>query len=504
MAEERYVKIGHFKHHSGFAAHLARSHLDLPCDPKVLSAAEASPLAHPINVGGFAVGNRWCVQPMEGWDATPGGLPSEYTIRRWEHFGQSGCKLIWGGEAFAVQGDGRANPNQLGIIDDDEDRAQSGLALLLNTLRRAHREKFGRDDDLLIGLQLTHSGRFCRPRDKEKLEPRIAYHHPLLDPRVGISPTDDSVVITDDYLKRLIDKYIRAAVVAQRVGFGFVDIKHCHGYLGHELLSAHTRPGIFGGSLENRARFVREIVAGIKAKCPGLQIGIRLSAFDHPPFKPDPRGSGAGRLGIGIPEDFSKLLPWRWGFGCNPDSPLEIDLREPIELIRMLMKLDVHLFNISCASPYYNPHYQRPAIFPPSDGYQPPEDPLIGVARQIDVVKQLKSVSPGATFIGSGYSYLQEYLPHVAQATVRAGWTDFVGIGRMVLAYWDLPADTLAGSPVQPKRLCRTFSDCTSAPRNGIISGCYPLDDHYKNAPEHTQLKAKKAELRKALAIVQQ
>src|SRR4051812_34913410 len=158
-------------------------------------------MREPLDVGGFVVGNRWCIHPMEGWDGTTSGEPSEYTIRRWRHFGESGAKLIWGGEAFAVQSDGRANPNQLGVIDDDVDRAEKGVASLYSALLDAHRARFGprATDDLLIGLQLTHSGRFCRPRDKQKLEPRIAYHHPILDAKFGIDPRDDSVVITDDY-----------------------------------------------------------------------------------------------------------------------------------------------------------------------------------------------------------------------------------------------------------------------------------------------------------------
>jgi 2,4-dienoyl-CoA reductase-like NADH-dependent reductase (Old Yellow Enzyme family) len=124
------------------------------------------------------------------------------------------------------------------------------------------------------------------------------------------------------------------------------------------------------------------------------------------------------------------------------------------------------------------------------------------VARQIETVKALKEASPAdCVFIGTGYTYLQEYLPHVAQACVREGWVDSVGLGRIVLSYWDLPADTLEGRGLQTKRLCRTFSDCTTAPRNGIISGCYPLDPHYKEAPEHGELKAAKAEIRKRLAL---
>jgi NADPH2 dehydrogenase len=106
--------------------------------------------------------------------------------------------------------------------------------------------------------------------------------------------------------------------------------------------------------------------------------------------------------------------------------------------------------------------------------------------------------------VGTAYTYFQEWLPQVAQAVVRDGWVDSVGLGRMVLAYWDLPADTLeAGELLKAKQLCRTFSDCTTAPRNGIISGCFPLDDHYKQAPEHEELKEAKAALRQRLKVLQ-
>jgi 2,4-dienoyl-CoA reductase-like NADH-dependent reductase (Old Yellow Enzyme family) len=146
--------------------------------------------------------------------------------------------------------------------------------------------------------------------------------------------------------------------------------------------------------------------------------------------------------------------------------------------------LGVKMFNITLGSPYYNPHLTRPAIYPPSDGYQPPEDPLVGVMRHLAVTRELKQAFPELMFMGSGYTYLQEFLPHVAQAAVREGWVDLVGLGRLVLSYPELPADVLAGRPVQRKRLCRAFSDCTTAPRNGIVSGCYPLDPHYKKSPE--------------------
>jgi hypothetical protein len=163
---------------------------------------------------------------------------------------------------------------------------------------------------------------------------------------------------------------------------------------------------------------------------------------------------------------------------------------------------DVVLFNISCGSPYYNPHIQRPAYYPPSDGYQPPEDPLVGCVRQIRVVRDLKQALPELPMVGTAYSYFQEYLPHVAQAVVRAGWVDFVGLGRMMLSDWQLPAKVLAGEDYRAaKKICRTFSDCTTAPRNGIISGCFPLDEHYKRSPEAELLKQAKSTLRQRMTL---
>ncbi len=475
MSSNELVKIAQLKSTDALRARLSELGLDLPVDDSVLTAAEGSPLAQPMDVAGVRVGNRWCIHPMEGWDANQDGSPSSHTLRRWRNFGLSGAKLIWGGEAAAVRYDGRANPNQ--TIATPENRP--GFEALLHELTAAHAERF-ETDDLLVGLQLTHSGRFARPAGKV-LEPRIAYHHPLLDRKFGIDPGDASVVWTDDDLERLIDCYVVAAGVAREAGFQFVDVKACHGYLLHEFLSARVRPGKFGGDFSGRTRLLRTIIRRIQETYPDLPVGVRLSAFDCVPFQ-------ASR-DIGRPEPHDDLLPYQYGFGLSADNPLEIDLAEPIQLLRELHELGVATVNISCGSPYYNPHIQRPACYPPSDGYLPPEDPLAGVCRQIHVTRQCKEAVPDLPIVGSGYSYLQEYLPHVAQAVVRQGWTDFVGLGRMVLSYPELPADALSTGRLTRKRICRTFSDCTTAPRNSLLSGCFPLDPYYKALPEAKTLR---------------
>ncbi|MDQ3250236.1 MAG: NADH:flavin oxidoreductase, partial [Chloroflexota bacterium] len=332
-------------------------------------------------------------------------------------------------------------------------------------------------------LQLTHSGRFARPLAQKPLQPQILYHHPLLDTKYGIPA--DGPVLGDDDIARLVEDFVNAAVLAQAAGFAFIDIKHCHGYLGHEFLSAVDRPGRYGGSFENRTRFLCEVVAGVRSRAPGLGIGVRLSAFDFVPFQPD---LNAERRGVPV---ILADAHYRYAFGSD-HTGLRIDLSEPLAFLDLLIALDIRLVCLTAGSPYYTPHIQRPAFFPPSDGYRPPEDPLVGVARQINVVAALKQQRPQLTYVGTAYSYLQEWLPNVAQGAVRTGQTDFIGIGRMVLSYPDFCADVLAGKPLQRKRLCRTFSDCTTAPRNGLVSGCYPLDDFYKKRPEFTLLQQAK------------
>ena len=479
-------RLGSIRDVHHFEEHLAALRLTIPCDRELLRGAE-SPLAQPILRAGIKIGNRFAVNPMEGWDGTPDGNPSEHTLRRWQRFGRSGAKLIWGGEAVAVCHEGRANPNQLLAAP----HTQAGLASLKAALVAEHRQVSGSDDGLLIGLQLTHSGRYSCPNQKGRPEPRILYRHPLLDRRLNLPP--DFPLLTDAEIEKIIEQFHAAAVMARELGFDFVDIKHCHGYLGHEFLSAHSREGKYGGSFENRTRFLREVVEGIRAAARGLQIGVRLSAFDAVPYRPDPAHSTPGKPGPGIPEEHKHLIPYRWGFGVDQNDPTRPDLIETMRFFGLLEELGISLVNVTAGSPYYCPHIQRPAFYPPSDGYRPPEDPLVGVARQMEVTRQLNERFPELIVVGTAYSYLQDFLPQVAQAAVALGWADSVGLGRVVLSYPEMLSDVLNGRTFQHKLVCRTFSDCTTAPRNGLPSGCYPLDAYYKKSASAELLKVAKA-----------
>ncbi len=484
-----FVRLGALKSLVDFQSACAALAIELPVEAP---GTGPSPLADSaaVKINGKRPGNRIVIHPMEGWDGTTTGGVSDEMRRRWRRFGESGAKLICGAEAMAVRPDGRANPNQL--ILSEENRA--GIAELVSILKGAHAERYGTTDDLVLGFQLTHSGRFCRPHDKARWESRVAFRHPLLDSKFNV--TGDEQVFTDAGVEELIADYGRAARMAWEAGADFVDLKHCHGYLLHEFLGAHTRPGRYGGSFENRTRILREIIAVIRADGNPIDIGVRLSLFDMVPHRPDPSRAQPGKLGPGIPEDFSAYLPYRYGFGVNQKNPTEIDLTETFAFVSLCSELGIKVLNTTAGSPYYTPHLQRPAAFPPSDGYQPADDPLIDVARQIQAVRQVKARAPqGLYVIGSGYTYLQEFLAPVAAAVVRQGWADAIGLGRAALSYPSLLTDAIAGHPVEKKWICRTFSDCTTAPRNGLISGCYPLDKFYTQRPEAAQLKDIKKQL---------
>jgi NADPH2 dehydrogenase len=483
MSGPSILRLGTVKDTASFRKHLDSLSVEIPCDAEIQSGMN-SPLLLPMKFDDATLANRIAINPMEGWDGTLDGRPSDHTLRRWRRFGQSGAKLIWGGEAVAVNHEGRANPNQLVIGE----HTREGLAQLRDALIEEHKKVAGSDAGLLIGLQLTHSGRYCRPNAQGKPEPRILYRHPILDRRLNLPA--DYPVLSDPEIRALLEDFHRAARIAWELGFDFVDVKHCHGYLGHEFLSAHTREGDYGGGFENRTRFLREVVEGIRSVAPQLKIGVRLSAFDTIPFRPDPAKSSPGKPGPGIPEAHEQLVPYRWGFGVDANRPTEPDLAEAVKFLALLEELQIRLVNITAGSPYYNPHVQRPALYPPSDGYLPPEDPLVGVARQLRATRALKRQFPNLIFIGTAYTYLQDFLPHVAQAAIRDGWVDVVGLGRMTLAYPEILWDVANGRTVEHKRVCRTFSDCTTAPRNGLPSGCYPLDGYYKGSEMAVKLAA--------------
>jgi NADPH2 dehydrogenase len=427
-----------------------------------------SGLFESVEIGGRRAGNRLAVQPMEGCDGTADGHPDELTYRRYHRFGAGGAKIIWA-EATAIVEEGRMNPRQLWL----HETTAGSIAKMLEGCRSAHREAFGHNDDLVVGLQLTHSGRFSYRK------PLIATHDSILDPLTLDKSTgrfvDESYpLLSDDHLKRIEDQYVEAARLARKIGVDFIDLKQCHRYLLSELLAAKNRPGPYGGSLENRTRLIRNVIGRIREAFPDLTIATRMNAYDGIPY----RGEGEDFVGQPCPHE----LPLQTAFGTNPQNHLEEDLTEPLQVVRWLRDWGVRLINISAGNPYANPHLVRPAEFAPVDGYKAPEHPLLGVLRHFRIARQIQAAVPDVPVVGSGYSWLQDFVMHAAAANVAVGDVAIVGLGRATLSHPDFARTLQEEGRLNRKQVCRTFSYCTNLmrskdhPLGQYATGCPPFD----------------------------
>jgi 2,4-dienoyl-CoA reductase-like NADH-dependent reductase (Old Yellow Enzyme family) len=416
------------------------------------------PLLRPLRVGDRTVGNRMAVHPMEGCDGTLEGEPGELTFRRWERFGAGGAKIIWG-EATAILPEGRANPRQLLISP----ATAPALARLLEQTRAAHRQRFGRDDNLLVGLQLTHSGRWSYP------EPLPVARLAAVDGVKG----GNRAVLEDAYLARLPEVYADAALLAQDAGFDFVDIKQCHTYLLNEMLAARDRAGDYGGDFEGRTRLIADIFRAVGSRAPRLLLATRLNLYDGPPFRGEPGEEGNPITG-GASE---------WGsLAGNALSP---SLEEPLRLIELLRPLGLALVNATMGSPYYNPHIGRPFERAPVDGYVPPEHPIIGVQRHLALTAELQRAIPDLPVIGTGYSWLRHFAANAGAAAISAGDVSVMGLGRGALAYPDFAADIAEHGQMIDRKSCIGVSYCTALMRaknndlGQFPAGCVPRDPIY-------------------------
>lgn len=440
------------------AEELGTRNIRFEADPERVKEA----LFRKVRGRSYTLGNSMAIHPMEGCDGTPEGNPDELTWRRYDRFGRGGCKLIWF-EATAVREDGRANPRQLWIREENVDE----FARLLEMTRSVHRETWGSTDDLLEPLQLTHSGRYSAPKRT------IAYHHPQIDAITGLPP--DYPVISDDELERLEDDYVKAARLAVRAGFRAVDIKTTHGYLLNELLGAKTREGRYGGSLENRTRIIRNIAGKIRAAVGNqLILCMRLGCFDGLPYRRDPD------TGLGVPVPCE--LPYRYGWGVNAENPLEADLTEVKQAIGWFREWGIELLNVSLGCPYNNPHIGRPFEKPDDGNYEQPEHPLMGVDRHFRIAGELQKTFPDLPMVGTGYSWLQIFAINAAAANMADGKITLFGIGRNALAYPDYVHDLQRQGHLEELRVCKTLSYCTflmrqkNHPLGQFPSGCPPFD----------------------------
>ncbi|RJP67937.1 MAG: NADH:flavin oxidoreductase [Candidatus Abyssobacteria bacterium SURF_17] len=411
---------------------------------------DLSILYEPIEIGGRKLGNRLAVHPMEGSDATADGKPGELAFHRWKRFASGGAKLLWG-EAAAVVPDGRSNPRQL-IACKENVRE---LTELVKQTRCAHRDALGTDSDFLIGIQLSHAGRHCFTK------PALAFRLPVhdsftvLDKRTREPLPADYPVVTDDYLEHLEESFVDAARAACDSGFDFIDIKQCHSYLLNELLAARTRAGKYGGTFENRTRFVGNVVRRIKdALADEILIASRLNIFDSIPFGKDPA------TGIGKPLPYE--VPYELAWGVDESNPQRENLSEPIKLIESLSMLGVSMLSVSIGSPYWSPHLLRPFSRPVEGGYLSPEHPLVGVDRLFRLTGEIQKAFPHIPVVGAGYSWLRQFMLNAAAANVRSGRVTIVGAGRGALAYPEFAREGKAQGSLDSRKVCLNDSLCSN------------------------------------------
>ena len=380
--------------------------------------------------------NRVVFQPMEGCDCNLDGSPSELTVEKYIKAAASGAGIVWF-EACAVCAEGRTNERQMRLTEDNIDAFKS---LLLEMREIAERETGERQ---LFVLQLTHSGR-------QSIKPMILYRNSAYEEK---RPMTDENIVSDDYLDTLPDLYGRAALLAKEAGFDAVDVKACHGYLLAESLSAFEREGRYGGSFENRTRLYFSCVEAVREA-----VGERLIL--------------TARVGL------SDMVAKPCGFGT--DTSGELDLTESDMLVQGLIDRGLQMLNVTIGNPYFNPHINRPFK---RGAYTPPESAEVGLARFVTVQKHIKEKFPQLPLVGSGMSYYRRELMEVSEALLNDGVCDFVGYGRMILAYPQFYND-YKNDKFDYKKCCVACSKCTSLMRAKCVSGCAVFNDYYKKLYE--------------------
>lgn len=402
---------------------------------------DTSYLTRPLTVAGRVIPNSMAVHPMEGADGRADGAPDALTFRRYQRFAAGGAGLLWL-EACAVVPEGRANPRQLMLTRDNRDE----FARLLEGSLKAATDSMGPNHRPFMVLQLTNSGRYSRPIDAPK--PIIAFRDPILDKDKGLPP--DYPIISDDELERLEDAYVQSAKLAFELGFDAVDIKACHRYLVNELLAAHTREGKYGGSYENRTRFLKNVVGKVMAIAGDKIVTCRLGIHDAHPY------------------------PHGWGMSmADPSQP---DLSEPKRLVRELSDMGMPLINITMGNPYFWPHVNRPYDRPIEGGRYPQEHPIVGVDRLVGLTRDLQQSVPEIAVIGSGFSWLRNLWPYVAAGSLRDGAIKMVGLGRQSFAYPGFAKEIIETGKLERRHTCISCSCCTQIMRDDGKAGCVPFD----------------------------
>ena len=400
-------------------------------------AADCTALGKPLAVGSRTLPNRLGIAPMEGADSLPDGSPSEYTTRRYVNEAIGGSAVIWF-EAISIVEEGRSSRTQLLLTEDTLESYKK----LTHAVKEAGMKANGFEPYLI--MQANHSGRYANPDNHPA--PMIAYRNPELE---QYRAADDSCIVTDDYLKRLEEKFGEAAKLAKEAGFDAIDIKSCHGYLLAEILSAYNRPGLYGGSYENRTRLLKNGILAAKPYEDGsFMVTSRLGLYD----------------GYAYP----------YGFGVAVNGDATPDLTEPKRLVRELHDdYGLSMVDLTMGNPYATIHVTRPFDF---GKYEPDEHPFVGLDRMIHGIAAVKKAVPEMTIFASAPTYLRQYADLYAAGAVEQGMCDGMLFGRMAFADPDFANEILKNGRIDPKRVCLTCGKCGDLIRAHKPTGCVVRD----------------------------
>jgi 2,4-dienoyl-CoA reductase-like NADH-dependent reductase (Old Yellow Enzyme family) len=397
-------------------------------------------LSKPIKIGNKTAANRFVVLPNESNDGLDSGAPSERSVERYKKYVEGQAGIVCSESVLADIG-GRARIHQLYLGDETVDE----YARMIDEIRKANPE-------VIFIVQVDHCGSLADP---DFSDPVTIYPRKFSGARV----------LADDEIRVFRDKFIHASLLAQKAGADGVEIKHAHGFFGNEFLQpANTREGRYGGSFENRTRFFREIIEGIKQQVDhdDFLLGVRISAYE------------------GVPG----------GFGTAGPGEITEDLSEPVAFARLAQEAGLNLISSSAGNAADNLEILLPTDDSADAVYQ-----HFGWTR---IVKQ----SIDIPVIGAGYSYLRDgrnKLPgedpaeksfvYWAEKNLKENNVDLVGIARQAIADPLLPKKILNGD-LKSVNWCTICMDCGMLLGEQQEVGCSVYDRYYKELAKKIKAKA--------------
>ncbi len=228
----------------------------------------------PLQIKSIALKNRIVVSPMCQYSATD-GMANDWHLVHLGGFAVGGSALVFT-EATAVLPEGRISPHDLGLWNNEQ----------IAPLKRI--TQFITAQGAVPGIQLAHAGRKSSLTEPWNGDTQIAIADggwQTVAPSAVAFAEDrlTPTALTHDGIQEIVTAFRNAAQRALAAGFKVIEIHGAHGYLVHEFLSplCNLREDEYGGSFENRMRFLREVTAAIRSVWPAeLPLFLRISASD--------------------------------------------------------------------------------------------------------------------------------------------------------------------------------------------------------------------------------